>query len=179
MNAVSGISSERSRGVNFAVGFDFQGYAGKRGVGFGPTDAPRANRRIHYTDGAATGPLEHDEVIQRPVEDGRGVQLPELAKFQAHRTTAESQTLGKVLQPAQARTPLGNAQPGTMLVQGSPVAMMRGYHGDAREPALRTVGLQDGLDALHGPGCVVPVPGIVLKALGHATQRFQRPVQER
>lgn len=45
---------------------------------------------------------------------------------------------------------------------------MCGYHRDAREPALRTIGLQDRLDALHEADWVVSVAGTALEALSHA-----------
>nr|GEU28405.1 hypothetical protein [Tanacetum cinerariifolium] len=114
---------------------------GLRHLGHG--DLAHAERRVVHHDGLGSDLLEHDKVVEVPVQDARQAQFGQVVQFQLEGARLECQ----LARDAHHVRQLGALErDGKLAPQGShigPVAVVGADHPEAGQPAFRRLGLQD------------------------------------
>jgi len=100
--------------------------------------------RVEHGEAPAPDALEHDEVVQVPVQDRRQRDAAEPFGLEPQRAAAEIELPGDVHQVAQPRPLERKAEALAHGVEVDPVAMMPRDHRQAGQPALGCLALQDG-----------------------------------
>jgi hypothetical protein len=103
----------------------------------------RAQRGIVDRHFGATDRLQHDEVVEIPVQDGWQPQLFQMHRLESQRPAGEAQPARDIDQALKRDALNRDRKAPPQRVEIEFVAMVSGDHGEACEPAFRHFGLQD------------------------------------
>jgi hypothetical protein len=107
-------------------------------------DRAAAERRIDDVDGAATHALEHDEVVEVPVQDRTGRQVRQVLDLEPHAAAAQPELFRAAEDAERVRTAV-RAGDRARLVERHRSPVIPAHHREARGTAVGGLGLLDEL----------------------------------
>ena len=132
----------------FLDGHQLKRHAGEMPRHDGEREAAHAHGRVVDDDAVAAGLLEHDEVVEVPVQDARRLQHPQLLQLETHRTRGKPDPVGHADQVLEIDALERDRKAPAQLGQLRRIAVVAGNHREAGKTAFGGLGLQ-----AHGKPC--------------------------